>query len=639
MEPVKAEQDSQRVDSVVDERVREVYKLLRRYKNSKERKMWLKSRERNWDATYESKIWTADEERQMKEAGMIPLCINDLYKGVQGSTAISTDQRPGIKFLPIGSGDLYLAELLTRAHDKVASQNELANETYEFVNECKTGSLSAIECVHDKSKGDPRAGFISIQALDPTYLYYDMRESRKSSLCDTHIIKAQLITKEDAREKYEDIEDADLEYTGDLEKATEAQKADTYNTGEDNYTVGADDTGPGEDAEAEKKVWEIEAHLLKKVREYMVWMLKGDGSYDTKSYTKDQKAEAEDDLATLQAGGQQAGIVQRLVQKRILRIIVGSKLVAEIENPYGVDSEGEPIMSIVSLVHNRARTGRPVGPTDFALELCRERNKRRAQSIHQATENLSAPIVTQEGYRWAKTEHGDMLVVPKDVSFPPQRLVPGSVTTEVMNLEQVAKADIDDIYDLQDVMRGKIPPGDPSGRTILALQDSAGTMSRPFIRNLEQALMRIGKCEMYLILTTWTQDMWRRLIEPDELTTWMPPEKRGGMEEINPDDTADLDAQASEISMKWQEALNRVAPEDPNTPKLSILEVDVRIAAGSTMPTNRMAKQAIANDLVKSGIYDARAALDYIDDPKAEEIAKRVEAKEQAAMMAGMGVK
>jgi hypothetical protein len=133
--------------------------------------------------------------------------------------------------------------------------------------------------------------------------------------------------------------------------------------------------------------------------------------------------------------------------------------------------------------------------------------------------------------------------------------------------------------------------------------------------------------------------MWRRLIEPDELTTWMPPEKRGGMEEINPDDTADLDAQASEISMKWQEALNRVAPEDPNTPKLSNLEVDVRIAAGSTMPTNRMAKQAIANDLVKSGIYDARAALDYIDDPKAEEIAKRVEAKEQAAMMAGMGVK
>jgi hypothetical protein len=39
---------------------------------------------------------------------------------------------------------------------------------------------------------------------------------------------------------------------------------------------------------------------------------------------------------------------------------------------------------------------------------------------------------------------------------------------------------------------------------------------------------------------------------------------------------------------------------------------------------------------VDKGIYDARAALDYIDDPKAEEIATRIEAQNQAMMQAGM---
>jgi hypothetical protein len=633
-EPIKAEQDAQRTDAVVDERVREVYKLLRKFKNSKERRTWLKSRERNWDAAFESKIWTDEEERQMKEKGVIPLTINDLFKGIQGSTAIATDQRPGIKFLPIGSGDLYLAELLTRAHDKVAAQNELPNEVFEFVNECKTGALSAIEVIHDKSKGDPRAGFISIGALDPTYLYYDMRKSRKSALCDTDIIKAQLITKEEASEKYEDIEDADLEYTGELEKETEAQKSDDYRAGEDNYTIGSGEGGPGEEPD-KKNVWEIEAHLLKKVRVYMLWMLKPDGSYTTKYYSKDEKEKAEADLKTLITGGREAGIVMRLVQKRTLRVIVGSKLIAEMENPYGVDSEGEPIINIVSLVHNRARTGRPVGPTDFALALCRERNKRRAQSIHQATENLNAPIVTQEGYRFEETPHGTLLIVPKDVSFPPQRLAPVSSTAETANLEQVAKADIDDAYDLQDVMRGKIPPGDPSGRTILALQDSAGTMSRPFIRNLEQALIRVGKCEMSLILTTWTREMWERLIEPDEMREWVPPEKRG-QEEGDPMNPQASEEKSAEITMKWTAALDTVCPRDPEAGRISILEVDVRIAAGSTMPTNRMAKQQVAADLVSKGIYDARAALDYIDDPKAEEIAKRIEAKEQAAIQMGM---
>lgn len=621
IETKKPQEQEEKAVSKVDEKVQEVYKLLKKYANSTERKAWLRARNRNWDAAFESQIWTDKEKKEMTEAGMIPLSINDLYKGIQGSAAVATDQRPGIKFVPIGSSDLYTAELLTRAHDKVSAQNELQDEIYTFVEECKTGSLGTVEVTHDKSKGDLRAGSIVISQMDPTYLYYDMTEAKKSSLADTHLIKAHKITIEEALEKYEGIKEADLEYDGGVEEASGSQnKPDTYNTGEDNY-AGAGSDLP--ETENKKTVWEIEAHLLKKERVYILW---AEGHTKPVTYKKEQKADAEQDRALLLGAGVKAEIYTRLIEKRYLRIIVGSKLIDELENPYGVDSEGVPILNIITIVHNRTRKGRPVGPTDYALELCRERNKRRAQAIHQASENLNAPIVLQEGYRFEKTKFGNVLVIPKDASFPPSRLTPGSVTAEVMNLEQVAKADLDDMYDLQDVMRGKIPPGDPSGRTILALQDSAGTMSRPFIRKLEQALIRIGKCEMSLILSTWTREMWARLIEPDEMQNWLPPEMRGTSEEEQPG--------ADEIAQRWMAALDQVSPVDGSAP-LSIINVDVQIVAGSTMPTNRIAKATMAMDMVKIGMFDARAGLHYIDDPEADKIADRLESKEQAAITAG----
>jgi len=41
-------------------------------------------------------------------------------------------------------------------------------------------------------------------------------------------------------------------------------------------------------------------------------------------------------------------------------------------------------------------------------------------------------------------------------------------------------------------------------------------------------------------------------------------------------------------------------------------------------------------DMVKNGIYDAQAALEYVDDPKKDQIAARMKAKEAAMMAAGM---
>jgi hypothetical protein len=639
--------------SDADPKVKEVYKLLKKYIDQPERKQWIERRNDNWDAVYEdgdrSTIWTEAERKAMMEKGMVPLTVNDLYKGVQGSAAVVTDQKPGVEFLPVGSGDLYIAELMKRAHDQVWAQNYGGTEGYEFVREAKVGGAGFMVSKHDPAKGI--FGKLIFGNHDPETIYYDMKKSRKADLSDTDIIIAHLVTKTYAKETYEGIKDEDLIFQ-------EVPKPDTTKTdtatGVDNYTRDEKPDIPDSDDDEKEDVWEIEAHLLKRELEYWLMVPNVKGEWDRHTFGKNQKDEAQEALDGIKEAQPDAVIWKRVVEKRVLRIICGKKLVPqeqnneesdELVNPYGVDVGGEPVLPVVALVPERTRNGKPVSPTTFAKESCKERNKRRSQAIYVTTKNLEAPIVSSGVLKWHKDPiHGDWGEVDKNAAFAPQRLIPGTISSEALNMEAIAKADVDEMYDMQDVMKGKIPKGDPSGRTVLALQDMAGMMSKPFTRALEAALERLGKVNMAIILKTWQRHMWERLIEDDEWQKWQPPNEKKpvnpmedmnaaqGQQEEGPDETAQI-----EITKKWEAALEKIRPKEASLPSgISLLDIDVRVAAGSTMPTNRMAKAALAMDMVDKGIYDPEAALDYIDDPHKDLIVARLNANKKAEMQAAM---
>jgi hypothetical protein len=183
-------------------------------------------------------------------------------------------------------------------------------------------------------------------------------------------------------------------------------------------------------------------------------------------------------------------------------------------------------------------------------------------------------------------------------------------------------------------MSGKIPAGQNqiAARTVLALQDMAGMMSKPFVRAVESALVRLGKVVIAIILRHWTRDQWERLIEPDEWNEWQPEGEQQTDEMGNP-----IQPPAEMINMKWMAALDRICPRDPSAePAIRMIDIDVKVSAGSTMPTNRMAKMGVAMDLVKAQIYDAQAALDYVDDPKKDQIVKRMQQKEQQMIQMGI---
>lgn len=642
------------------EEVLEVYKRLKRdLIDDSDRQAWEKSRERNWNAAYpldpeKDGIWTEEEKKQMAEKKQIPVQINDLAKGVQGSSAVVTSKNPGLNFSPIGSGDLYVAELFKLGWDYVLNRNGGPIKFYDWVREAKVGGLGVLEASHDPSKGV--YGKIVIKEVDPTTYYYD-KKSEERDHSDVSFGKAHQVTKKYALETYEGLTEEDLIFT-EVRKDEEGDRPDTK-TGRDNYAIPGDGKVEGPDgpsAEEEANVWEIEDWELAKAKE--LWLMtpsqEKPGDFDReifRSYgdieaagwtiSEDKKTAIKEqppipDPATgmmIVAPPVEALIWPRTVEKRIQRVIVGKKLISKEENPLGVDPDGEPILPIATLPHDKTLKGFPTCPVTRALEISRSRNKRRMQSIYVVSKNLDAPLHRSEATKWVQNKHGeDELVSAKDAAYAPTRVLPGTTSAELMAMEQRDEMALNDEFDLSDVVKGKIPPGQSNiaGRTVLALQDMVGVLSQPFVLAVESGMERIGKSVAALMVMTWPRSQWIRLIDNDELRTWQP-EGQGQVDEngqpINP--------QPDVIMQKWQDAITRICGDpERGIPPISMIDMDVKVIAGSTQPTNRMAKQGVAMEMVKGGIYDAEAALDYIDDPKKDQIVERMERKRQEELQA-----
>lgn len=589
-------------DKSVDKRVLEVYTYLKIYMDQKARKDWLKRRKTAWDAI-ENDFGMEKEKKDMSNAGQEFLPINKCNKGVQGSAAIVTDQKPEIKFLPIGSTDLYVAELMKRAHDIVWTKNDGIDTVYDVVEEAKIGGIGFLGCYHDPSKG--MFGRIMIHDEPADDIYWD-KDSRMRDMSDTHIIKAKMRTKSYILENYDNIDKDTLYFEQDIKGDSGTSSGVT---GKDNYTI-VDDQTPetaGATWQEPENVWEIEAWMLKKDRKFFVVTDGQKEEFENKEVAK---------AAAKEGGGEYLSLS---IEKRYQRIIVGKQLMEENINPYGEDSDGDPVLNIIPLPHWRTRTSYPMSPTNYAVPLNKEKIKRRAQFIYSASQNINSPIVQPAGkYKWNGTPGtpGTTVDLDNNASFQPYRLQPGSIDIgRFIELEQLADAGIDDQYDLHDVMRGKIPEGSGNiaGRTVIALQDLGGMMSKPFLRKLESALIKLGKIDMSLILRHWTREMWERLLEDDEKAPG------GTKESLAGDDEDEAEIQEM-VAAKFQDALERIKPRDPDQPPkdwkpITLIDLDVKVTAGSSMPTHRMAKEQIAIEKVQAGIYGAAEALEYADDP------------------------
>lgn len=605
MENDKPEKDN------IDPKVLEVYQILRLYKDDSRRVKWKRDRKTAWDAI-ENEMYSEADKSDMREEGQIPLVINKLFKGVQGATAVATDQKPEVKFLPIGDGDLYIAELMKRGHDFVWEQNQETDLSYEIVEECKIGGVGIFYARFNPSRGT--LGKIEVEELNPECTYWSPT-AKKWDYSDSHLIIARPRTKRYLQERYK-VTEEDLLY--DLTLPTHMQKVSGV-TGKDNYAeamITGESETPG--IPGPENHWEIEAWLLKSFVEDSIMTYDDDGNPVGKVPVPEDQIDPE--LMAKEMGGT---FVRRVVERRIQRIIVGTKLVSERVNPYGVDAEGDPVIPVVVVKHTRTRSAFPRSPTMYALDLNREKNKRRAQFIYLVSQNASSPIIQPSGLtKWSKSpsKAGAIADVDANAGFQPFRLGAGTLdASRFIELENRADNDIDDMYDMPDVMRGRLPKGaDKSGRLLLALQESGGTMHRPFMRKYESAIARLGKLVGVLLLRHWPRSLWERLVEKSELE----------------DETIVDEKTGDSVGAKWVRALDLISPPSGYRSPVSILDFDIKVVPGSSMPTNRMAKSLMAVEFVNAGIYPPEAALEYIDDPNKDKIVAMIRANAQEKSMA-----
>jgi len=639
---------SVKADNSVKPDVLEVYVSLSAYMGSVYREKWKTQRELAWKAVAESEIWTDEEKKEMTNKGQAPLSTAKLSKGVQGSAAIATANRPAVQVSPVGTGDLYVAELLKRGMYHIWDKNDGNGVVYDAVEEMKTAGLMFIDSRLNPSKG--LYGKIEFEECDPLDFYFSPK-SRKYDLSDTHIIKAILRTKKYIKDRYGDIPEDDLKFQRQPASDKEDEKKKSAGNDGDNYASDEKEHIPGSEELAPEEYWEIEAWMLKTVRENWIVQFGDDGKgsdpievrkMEPEEYTeieKRLKAEKQkiDPEGMTEVEPNKLYLWKRTLEKREQRVIVGKKLIEKSENPYGVDADGNPIIPIIARKHDRTLNGYPTCPTFKALPWAKEKSKARMQYNFAVSHMTSAPIREPIGCKWIGNPGSpdSRVIVPKDAAFPPDRMSPGSMDVGLMlQREQAADADIQDIYDLQDVMIGKNPAGNEkmAWRAVWALQEAGGTMSQPHIRKVESAITQLGKTVIAIAIRHWPRQQWERLLEEDEWSRWMPEEDKGRLEKESADQGGEFDIEKEpdvqeQIRQKWGRALELIETE-----KVDLLKYDVSIHAGSSMPTNRMMKQQIAMDMVSAGIYDQQAALEYVDDPKKDEITARTKAMQQQAM-------
>lgn len=627
--------------------VEEVYLYLKAYSEAPERKAWEERQKKAW-RLIENDIWEDDEKRQMDDQKQPAVCVNDAVKGVQASCAVQTANRPEIKCLPVGKGDVYVAELLRRGHDVVWEKNDNNLNVYEWAEERDIGALGFMRARLDPNKGP--FGKVVNETLDPLHVYFD-KDSKRRDFSDTHLIYAVLRSKSYIKEQYEDIKDEDLFTHGEIAQGGKSSGV----TGKDNYQEPTKDKPdvPAEATEPEN-IWEIEASIRRVKPEQ--WFIARDqnGKIITGRVDGAKKGQKVEPSQILRDGETFVQWWPRNKEIRELRIIVGKKLVERKEDAYGEDSDGDPICHIIGLRAQRTRTAFPMSPTDYSRDILRMKNKALMQFIHAQAHNNNAPIREAEGaVRWTGSPGtpGSRAIVDmnkvKSLGEGVDRMSSGTgQTAHFLEIVAAAEKSISDQYDAPPFVKGEIPEGtDPSGRLALSVMDSAQTISKPKLGSLEGALVRLAKCNLVLMLNNWPREYWERLLEEDEWTSWMPEKEKtalvagdeqqtgappGQMPKLT-DDTKGL------IKQRWQQALDLIRPADYSKPPgISLIDVDVKITAGSSMPTNRMAKDMVASEKFKIGLYDRRAALEYSDDPKAEEIAMRMDQAERAMAEAEM---
>ena len=216
----------------------------------------------------------------------------------------------------------------------------------------------------------------------------------------------------------------------------------------------------------------------------------------------------------------------------------------------------------------------PASVIDDIIPLQREINRTRSQRI-QAKNMMAKPqVYYREGslsVQKINTSPGQYIGVRPGFEYPaaaPMPQLPPYVAQELQNLDQ----DLENISGQHEVSRGGTPPGVEAATAIAYLQERDDSYLAPTFASIEEGLSKVAKMALVLAAEFWT----------GERTVKVTGDNNGFSAEM---------FRGSDIARG----------------------TDIKIEAGSALPTSKAAKQSLVMDMMRLGMIPPEDGLELLD--------------------------
>jgi len=211
---------------------------------------------------------------------------------------------------------------------------------------------------------------------------------------------------------------------------------------------------------------------------------------------------------------------------------------------------------------------------DDLIPLQREYNRTRGQIIESKNRMAKPQLTAEQGSLDPNkvTSEPGQIILYRPGFTPPQPLPLQSIPNYVLEEQDRIKQDMDDISGQHDVSRGQVPPGVTAATAISYLQEQDESMLSYTFDSLEEGVEKVAFQTLCYVKQYWDTPRKVKVTGED------------GSFDVLAFEGSDL---------------------RDNT--------DIRVEAGSSLPTSRAAKQAFIMDLMKMGFIDPNKGLEVME--------------------------
>ena len=577
------------------------------------------------------KQWSAEQREVLEGRGQAPIVINRIHPAVETAKAMLTSNRPSFRVAPREDSDNKIAQVISALLSYMYDISDGRDVIRQVVDDYYVMGVGYIQVYQDPMK-DNGKGEVCFHDIDPLDVYVDPNSRHKFFDDAENIIVSKLFTKEQAKKMYpmynNAIDNASdnsgsrfdfnapatvREDDGETHFPEDVGRLDNQNyiRGYERYSMvdvkeirtfekfsGAEEVFSEDDFEnyLQRPAWIINGQILTdgekaqqlyqqlvEQREMMkqqhaVQMM--EQGYTDEAQVPDVEINFQEINFGMLVEEGQIDIV-RITNKKVKQcVIVGDKLLYTRILPI----HKYPIVPIMNI---HTRTPYPMSDVRMVKGLQEYINKTRSLIIAHATTSTNTKILVPEGSvdmrdfeeKWAQPG----VAIPYDpTDGAPMPVQPTPLPNELFQNETSAKADIDHVLGLYEMMMGNSQAAPQTYKATISIDEFGQRKMKSKLADIEAGLVRVGQVAIPLMQQLYTEQKTFRVVQPNNSINEYVINKKL------------VDDKTEEIKL---------------VNDITIGLYDVIVVSGSTLPSNRYAELEFYMDAYQKGLIDQQEVL------------------------------